>query len=328
MPEKRVPPDVRALADARVGARRAKDWPEADRLRGEIEAAGWTIVDTGLRYRLTPTHPADADEGGTVHYGRSSNVPSRLADAPSGIASVVLVASGWPGDVARAVGSVRHHAPADVQVVVVADGMPAVDEDALAELHPAEGDEIIRTSAPLGQAAALNCGIRRARSEVVVAMVPSVELTGDAVTPLARALDDPTIAIAGPFGIVSDDLRHFREAPAGDVDAIEAYLAAFRREDYTIRGPLDEHFRFYRNLDIWWSLVLRDEGPGAGPRRALAMGGLPLVRHEHRGWVSLPEEERDRLSRRNFYRLLDRFRDRRDLLLTGRSVEAPREGTR
>ena len=38
-------------------------------------------------------------------------------------------------------------------------------------------------------------------------------------------------------------------------------------------------------------------------------------RHEHRGWTSLPEAERDRLSKRNFYRFLDRWRDRPDLLL-------------
>ena len=59
---------------------------------------------------------------------------------------------------------------------------------------------------------------------------------------------------------MSDDLRQFEEPPAGttDVVAIEGYAQAFRRADYVARGPLDEHFAFYRNLDIWWSLVLRD----------------------------------------------------------------------
>jgi hypothetical protein len=46
--------------------------------------------------------------------------------------------------------------------------------------------------------------------------------------------------------------------------------------------------------------------------RACRLAG-PLVRHEHRGWTSVPEAERDRLSKRNFYRFLDRFRDRLDL---------------
>ena len=48
---------------------------------------------------------------------------------------------------------------------------------------------------------------------------------------------------------------------------------AFRRADAAARGPLDERFRFYRNLDIWWSLVLRDEGEGEPPRRAVALAG-------------------------------------------------------
>jgi hypothetical protein len=47
----------------------------------------------------------------------------------------------------------------------------------------------------------------------------------------------------------------------------------------------------------------------------VALDGLPLVRHEHRGYTSLPDAERDRLSKRNFYRILDRFGSRRDLLV-------------
>jgi hypothetical protein len=96
------------------------------------------------------------------------------------------------------------------------------------------------------------------------------------------------------------------------VTAIEGYAIAFRREDVAARGPLDERFRFYRNLDIWWSLVLRDEGEGAAPRRAVAVE-LPASRHEHRGWTSLSDDERDRLSKRNFYRIIDRFGSRTDL---------------
>jgi hypothetical protein len=152
----------------------------------------------------------------------------------------------------------------------------------------------------------------------VIVMDTSVEPTGDVVTPLVRALDDPGVGVAGGWGIVSGDLRSFEDAPPGDVDAIEGYLLAFRRDDFAGRGPLDERFRFYRNLDIWWSLVLRDEGEGSEPRRAVAIGDLPAVRHEHRGWSSLPDDERKRQSKRNFYRIIDRFGSRRDLLV-GRS---------
>ena len=41
-----APPAVVELAEARVRAREAKDWDEADRLRGDIEAAGWEVRDT------------------------------------------------------------------------------------------------------------------------------------------------------------------------------------------------------------------------------------------------------------------------------------------
>ena len=140
----------------------------------------------------------------------------------------------------------------------------------------------------------------------------SVEPTGDLITPLVAALDDPTVGVVGGFGIASADLRSFEDAPPGDVTAIEGYALAFRRDDAAARGPLDERFRFYRNLDIWWSLVLRDEGEGSPPRRAVAIP-LPVTRHEHRGWTSVPEAERDRLSKRNFYRIIDRFGWRRDL---------------
>ncbi|HSW42043.1 MAG TPA: hypothetical protein VLM76_06005, partial [Patescibacteria group bacterium] len=63
-----------------------------------------------------------------------------------------------------------------------------------------------------------------------------------------------------------------------------------------------------------WSLVLRAGGdPEAGPRAARRLD-LPLARHEDRGWTGLPADQRDRLSRRNFYRVLDLIRDRPDLL--------------
>jgi hypothetical protein len=45
---------------------------------------------------------------------------------------------------------------------------------------------------------------------------------------------------------------------------------------------------------------------------------LPLTQHEHRGWTALPDAERDRLSKRNFYRFLDHWGAREDLLLRHR----------
>lgn len=314
MSRQRIPDDVLSAAHARAAARQAGDWAQADRLRAGIEAAGWKIADRGTDFALTPASPPDVAEGERTRYGSSASVPSRLDEPSVGVATVVLVATDWPADVERALGGLRRHAPAETTVVIVANDPAPEQATALDALGEDDGVEIVWTSERLGHATALNMGLRRATAPVVVRLDTSVEPTGDVVTPLVRALDDPTVAVAGGWGITSSDLRHFEAAPTGDVDAIEAYAMAFRRADATERGPLDEHFRFYRNLDIWWSLVLRDEGEGSAPRRAVAVE-LPAVRHEHRGWSSLPEAERDRQSKRNFYRIIDRFGSRRDLLV-------------
>lgn len=166
----------------------------------------------------------------------------------------------------------------------------------------------------LGHAAATNVGLRRARGAIVVLADTSVEPTGDALGPVAAALADPAVAVVGDVGLVAADLRHFAQSDGPDVDAIDACWLAFRRVELLALGPLDEQFVVGQSLDTWWSLVLRaGADPARPPRRARRLD-LPLGRHERRGSSALPAAERERLSKRNFYRLLDRFRDRPDLL--------------
>ncbi len=47
-----IPDAVRALADARAAARKARNWAEADRLRGEIADSGWEMEDRSDGYAL------------------------------------------------------------------------------------------------------------------------------------------------------------------------------------------------------------------------------------------------------------------------------------
>ncbi|HEY8168086.1 MAG TPA: glycosyltransferase [Candidatus Limnocylindrales bacterium] len=318
-----APDPVVDLATQRAEARAGRDFETADRLRAEIEAAGWKVVDVGTDFRLEPTHPPDHDDGARRRYGASASVPSRLAEAATFPATVLLLATDWPADLARALTGLRDHVTASSQVIVVADdpsdeqtaALDAIEAEPSVENAPVAAPELVWTSARLGTAAAIDIGARMALGSVVVVLDTSVEPTGDVVTPLVDALADPDVAVAGGWGIVSSDLRTFQDAPPGNVDAIEGYCIAFRRDDFASRGPLDERFRYYRNLDIWWSLVLRDEGEDEPPRRAVALADLPAARHEHRGYTSLTPDERDRQSKRNFYRIIDRFGSRRDLLV-------------
>ncbi len=152
--------------------------------------------------------------------------------------------------------------------------------------------------------------MRRSLGEVTILLDTSLEPLGDFLTPLLGAFDDPGIGIAGPWGVTSADGRQFEAADPGEVDAVEGYCLAVRREALRTVPAFDRRFRYYRNADLDFSFAVRDAG-----WRAVRTDRLPLERHEHRGWTSLPDNERDRLSRRNFYRFLDHWGDRRDLLL-------------
>ena len=52
--QEEAPAELVALAEQRVAAREAKDFAEADRLRGEIEAAGWSVRDVDGGFQLVP----------------------------------------------------------------------------------------------------------------------------------------------------------------------------------------------------------------------------------------------------------------------------------
>ncbi|HYW89760.1 MAG TPA: hypothetical protein VFB50_18445, partial [Chloroflexota bacterium] len=142
--------------------------------------------------------------------------------------------------------------------------------------------------------------------------------------PLLEVLADPSVGAVGPYGLLTTDMRHFRELddepPPGqprDVDALQNYLLAFRRADLARVGPLDEHYRFYRILDLDLSYTIRDR-----VGRVVSLGHLPLVRHRHALWEALSEGDREERSRKNFGRFLKRWDHRHDLPRQGLTAHA------
>ena len=142
----------------------------------------------------------------------------------------------------------------------------------------------------------------------------SLELTGDLLGDLLAALDDPTVAVAGPFGLTTADLCDYEERTVGDVAAVQGYCLAARRADLIAAGGVQEAFSWYRNADIDVSLRLRtlDEPP---VRRAFAAGADHCTRHTHRAWEATPEAERGERSRRNMGVVHEVFFGRKDLTI-------------
>jgi cysteinyl-tRNA synthetase len=292
-----VPEEVRALAEERRAARAARDFARADALRERIATLGFALVDGPDGYALEPIAPR------APRRVAARDVESVLEEPATVDVSVHWVVEGWPEDVVRALAAFRAHEGGRNVQYVVAD---------VTETDPAvygAGVEVLRLEPGTGWGAARNAGLKRSRARVVLAVDGSVEPTGDVLGPLETALADPSVGVCGPWGISTRDLHEFHDAQGPDVDAIEGYLMAFRRDVIRDVGLFDERFRWYRTADIECSFRVKDAG-----LRAVVVAA-PAIRHEHRMYHATPPAERDRLSKRNYYRFLERFRGRFDLLV-------------
>ena len=298
-----MPDAVRRLIDERRAAREARDWTRADALRDELATLGWEVQDGAKGSTARPIlRPAEREE-----------LPSLLADPAEVVLSVQVVADDHPDDFARFLRGLAAHPPSVAWELVIVANEPSHDLDALlGDLTLPAPPTVLSAAGRLGWADSRTLGMTRSRGEVTVLIDTSLEPDGDWSAPLLAAFDDPTVGIAGGWGVTSQDARQFEDAPPGEVDAIEGYCLAIRREALRQVGGFDRRFRFYRNADLDFSFAVRDAG-----WRAVRTPPLPFERHEHRGWTALPDAERDRLSKRNFYRFLDRWGDRPDLLLHG-----------
>jgi cysteinyl-tRNA synthetase len=297
-------PDPHALdlAQRRAAARSSKDFAAADALRDELAALGWTVVDEPAGWRLEPVELPASDV--TVAPIHACDVPSILDEPATADVSVHWVCEGWPEDIARAVASFRAHAGSREVRAVVADvtGQPdgAFGPDV----------EVVRLEPGTGWAAARNAGLKRTAGRLAFVLDGSIEAVGDVFAPIEAALEDPTVGIVGPFGIVTNDLRQFDEQPvSGPCDAVEGYFMALRRETLAAAGLFDEKFKWYRTADIEYSFRVKDLG------LATRIVDVPVVKHEHRMWFETDPATRAKWSKRNYYRFLDRWRDRWDLVL-------------
>jgi cysteinyl-tRNA synthetase len=296
------PPDeVRRLAEERAERRRARDFSAADDLRERIRSLGFDVTDRpDGGFDLTREEPSPP---GRVP---AEEVRSVLDRDPTADVTVQWLSEGWPEDVLRGIDSFRRHEGDRAVHHLVIETTPEPTATWPGDV------EVLRLADAPGFGAARDAGLRRSLGRVVIVADGSVEADADPYAPLEEALADPSVGIAGPFGLVTDDLREFREHQGPDVDAVEGYLMAIRRELLSDGVAFDERYRFYRAADI--DLCFQAKSRGMRVVRV----PVPVRRHEHRRWAATSGADRERLSKRNFYRFLDKFRGRTDLLVAGR----------
>jgi hypothetical protein len=292
-----VPEEVRRLAAEREERRRAKDFAAADTLRDRIAALGFIVTDSPHGSQLEPSIPRPGAAAQPAPRIRPDQVRSALQEPATFDVCVHWVLEGWPEDIQRALAAFRTTQGDRTAQYVVANVAEADPPDLGQDV------EVLALNPGSGWAAARNAGLKRSRGRIVFG-------------PLEAALADPSVGVCGPFGIVTKDLQNFDPSDGvganREVDAVEGYLMALRRETLLAAGLFDEKFRWYRTADIDYSFRVKDAGLKA------VVVPVPVNKHEHRVWATTSPDERAKRSKRNFYRFLDRFRGRFDLLVSGR----------
>jgi cysteinyl-tRNA synthetase len=303
-------PEVEGLLRERQSLRQERSYERADAIREEILERGYEVRDAGEGTMIL-RQPQWARHTATI--SSSQDVESLLGSVDETDFTISIVAREGCAELERCLASVAHWASGvPTEIIVLDNGLP---EDCGAVLDEiASRDQRVRVVHAdhfLGTAAGRNVTLRQARGRYVVMLDTSVELKGDIFTPVREALDAGA-SVVGRWGVVTNDLRSFEEAGSSrEVDAVEGYLMAFRRDLLNEVGLLDEKYRFYRHLDLDFSFAARTKG-----YTAVIDTSLPVARHEHVDWLATPPEERERLSKRNFYRFLRKWGARADLLVS------------
>ena len=313
--QNQVPASVQATVQERAVARERKDYTDADRIRRQLDADGYVLQDTISGARVRPKAAWEKVDEARNTVSSAAEVPSLVNQPDTHEVTIGIVANNYKDDVKRIVESALKWAgDRDAEAVVLDNGSTDGTSEWLDELAATEPRiRVIHADHTLGEGAAKNIVLKQSLGRTVVLVDTSVEITGDIYGPIDHYLDRDDVGVVGPFGLRTDDLHHFHdgEGESGNMDAMQAYCFAFRRETLRNVGLMRESFRFYRNLDIDFSFHFKEQG-----HQIVADQSIPVVLHEHRVWSELAEGERDELSLKNYRRFLEKWGDRADLLVS------------
>ncbi len=304
-----IPDDILALSHERDLLRRRGKYDRADALKRQIEEAGYAIKDNphGAHLIILPSIEVDGHT-----YRTARQLPSFL-DAPDGCTfSVNILAHDSFEQTQRCLESVLRFAGShDIEIILVDNA--SQDELSIwsAVLHYSDPRiHVLHVTRIMGEAEARNIGLKQSRGRSMLLLDSSLELTGDIFTPIAQTLSDARIGVTGLHGLRTNDLRHFEESQQLEVEVVDKLCMAFRRSLLKKVGLFDEGYRYPYYMDVDFNFRVRDCGA-----KAVLTPDLPVTSYPTIQSARLSDAERTRLTKRNFYRFLEKWGDRDDLLL-------------
>jgi uncharacterized protein YegP (UPF0339 family) len=290
-----APDSVHELAIARQAARAEKNFALSDQLRDEIAAQGFEVVDVAGGYELRPKKRFPVYE---------STRDIRPINSGKFEITAAIIVEGFHEDAITCIRSIKSNSQCAIAVLVIGEPGDLVNElDARTSL--------VQINENFGWGENANALLRNVTSDYVIILDPSTTFTGDAVTPALEELKKRDfVAVGWRGGLVNleDDWRSTDDKGPGEVDVLFSYFIAMHREDALAARGFSNRAVFYRNADIEFSLNLRHSNG-----RLLQMD-LPLEQGRHHGYHDSDPEYRDAQSKKNYDRILERFRGKTAIL--------------
>jgi hypothetical protein len=304
-----VPPEVIELAEKRVTAKANKDYVLSDEIREQILNLGWLIKDTAGGYELTAKPPFET-------FAKISDL-ANIEKIPKAMATVALLADGWVDDLDSCARGILQHTQANLVILDLAN----IDQVGLKaeELKKEFKDRVyvFHLTQSLNEVGWANCHnalINLITSDVYLVMDLSTKADGDFLTPIIEQMNQGFSAVGWKGALVdlTDNWRSVVDKGSGEVDVLMSYLFAIKTEVARTIGP-DEKAKFYRNADMEWSLMLREQG-----HKLFAIDDLPVTQGRHHGYYDSDENYRNAQSKKTYDRLLQKFRGKDQILSSRR----------
>jgi hypothetical protein len=289
-----IPDDIWKLGEARQVARLERNYSLADEIRDDLLSKGWEIIDAGGEFELRPK----------LRYLVLENVSSMHSVFEGREIAVAMIVSGFTEDAIDCINSISAYSTTPIFILCLGE---------VGSLEEVVNEEtlLVKVIDPCGWGQAANAILQNVKSNYLVIMDPSTRLNGDALTlVLDRFSAGEYSAIGWRGGLINieDDWRSVDDKGSGEVDVLFSYFLALNRESALEVGGFNARAIYYRNADIEFSLRLRQTGG-----RLLQMD-LPLTQGRHHGYHDVDAEFREVQSKKNYDRILERFRGKNAIL--------------
>jgi hypothetical protein len=221
----------------------------------------------------------------------------------AGSIRICLIADTFIEDFSQCVASIRAHSQTPISIFASGKETQKVET-----LYPNES--VTWQKNKLGWGHSVNHFLNSVSEKYVVIMDPSTNFTGDAIAPVVTKLDEGYHGVGWRGGLVNveDEWRSVDDRGEGEVDVLFSYFFAMDREFALKAGGANPSATYYRNADIEMSLAMRAAGG------KLFQMDLPLIQGRHHGYHDVDPDYREKKSKENYNRILEKYRGRTDIL--------------